>query len=69
MLLLPFFYIRCKRGEFQNICYSSNEFNDYEIGICCLSTKYTELRRKNKDWLAQNNVSEWSYMSVCELAL
>jgi hypothetical protein len=32
---------------------------DYEIGICCLSAKYAALRKKSKDWLAQNqdNVS------------
>jgi hypothetical protein len=37
---------------------------DYKIGICCFSTKHTALRRKSKDWLAQNqdNVSEWSDM-------
>ena len=31
------------------------------IVICCFSTKYTTLRRKSNDWLAQNqnNVSEW----------
>jgi hypothetical protein len=33
---------------------------DYEIGICCFSSKHAALRRKNKDWLSQNqiNVSE-----------
>ena len=32
---------------------------DYKIGICCFSAKHTALRRKSKDWLAQNqdNVS------------
>ena len=40
----------------------SGQTKDYEIGICCFSTKHAALRRKNKDWLAwnQNNVSEWS---------
>ena len=39
---------------------------DYDIGICCFSTKYVALRRKSKDWLARdkNNVSEWSCMST-----
>ena len=42
---------------------------DYKIGICCFSAKHTALRRKSKDWLAQNqnNVSEWSDMSIREL--
>ena len=35
----------------------------YKIGICCFCTKHTALRRKSKDWLAQNqnNVSEWGW--------
>ena len=33
---------------------------DYKIGICCFSAKFVALRRKSKDWLAQNNVFEWS---------
>ena len=39
---------------------------DYNIGICCFSTKHVALRRQIKDWLAryQNNVSEWSDMST-----
>jgi hypothetical protein len=39
---------------------------DYKIGICCFSAKHAALRRKSKDWLAQNqnNVSEWSDMST-----
>jgi hypothetical protein len=39
---------------------------DYKIGICCFSAKQAVLRRKSKDWLAQNrdNVSEWSNMST-----
>jgi hypothetical protein len=39
---------------------------DYEIGICCFSSKHVALRRKIKDWLArnQNNVSEWGDMSI-----
>ena len=41
----------------------------YKIGICCVSAKYTAVRRKSKDWLAQNqaNVSEWSDMSILRL--
>ena len=39
---------------------------DYRIGICWFTPKDAALRRKNKDWLAQNqnNVSEWSDMST-----
>ena len=39
---------------------------DYKIGICRFSAA---LRRKSKDWLAQNqkNVFEWSNMSPCSL--
>ena len=38
----------------------------FKIGICCFSDKYSTLRRKSKDWLTrnQNNVSEWSDMSI-----
>ena len=44
----------------------SGKPKDYKIGICCFSAKHTALRRKSKDWLArnQNNVSEWSDMSI-----
>ena len=39
---------------------------DYEIDICCFSAKHAALRKRSKDWLArnQNNVSEWSDMSI-----
>ena len=39
----------------------SGQIKDYEIGA-----KHAVLRRKSKDWLArnQNNVSEWSDMSI-----
>jgi hypothetical protein len=42
---------------------------DDKIGICCFSAKHAALRRKSKDWLAQNqdNVSEWGNMSICGL--
>ena len=44
----------------------SGQTKDYKIGICCFSTKHTALRSKNKDWFArnQNNMSEWSDMSI-----
>jgi hypothetical protein len=44
----------------------SGQTKDYKIGICCFSAKHTILRRKSKDWLAQNqdNVSEWGDMSI-----
>jgi hypothetical protein len=39
--------------------------NDYKIGICCFSAKYTELRRKSKDWLSRNQNNEnYPWMSV-----
>ena len=43
----------------------TGQTKDYEIGICCFSAKYAALRRKIKDWLAQNqdNLSEWDDMS------
>ena len=44
----------------------SGQTKDYNIGICCFSTKHAVLRRKSKDWLARNqdNVSEWGDMSI-----
>ena len=41
----------------------------YKIGIYCFSAKHAALRRKSKDWLVrnQNNVSEWSDMSIRRL--
>ena len=44
---------------------------NYKIGICCFSTKHTALRSKSKDWLTrnQNNVSEWSDISIRVLLL
>jgi hypothetical protein len=44
----------------------SSQTKDYKIGICCFSTNHATLRSKSKDWLArnQNNVSEWSDMSL-----
>jgi hypothetical protein len=47
----------------------SGQTKDYKIGICCFSSKHAALRSRSKDWLArnQNNVSEWSDMSICGL--
>jgi hypothetical protein len=47
----------------------ADKTKDYAIGICCFSTKHASLRRKSKDWLARNqdNMSEWSDMSIREL--
>ena len=44
----------------------SGQTKDYKIGICCFSAKHAVLRRKCKDWLAQNqnDVLEWSDMST-----
>jgi hypothetical protein len=44
----------------------SGQTKDYGIGICCFSAKLSALRRKSKDWLAQNqnNVTEWNDMST-----
>jgi hypothetical protein len=44
----------------------SGQTKDYKICICCFSAKHAALRRKSKDWSAQNqnNVSEWSDMST-----
>jgi hypothetical protein len=44
----------------------SDQTKDFKIGICYLSTKHTAIRRKSKDWLAQNqnNVLEWGNMSI-----
>ena len=44
----------------------SGQTKDYKIGICCFSAKHAALRSKSKDWLArnQNDVSEWSDMSI-----
>ena len=43
----------------------SGQTKDYNIGICCFSTKRAPLRRKSTEWLAQNqdNVSKWDNMS------
>jgi hypothetical protein len=43
-----------------------SQTKDYKIGICCFSAKHAALRRKSKDWLAQNqdNVSKWGDMFI-----
>ena len=47
----------------------SGQTKDYNNGICCFSANHATLRRKSKDWLARNqdNVSEWSDMSIRRL--
>jgi hypothetical protein len=47
----------------------SGQTKDYKIGICCFSAKHAALRSKRKDGLARNqdNVSEWSDMSIRRL--
>ena len=47
----------------------SVQTKDYEIGICYFSAKHASSRRKSKDGLAryQNNMSEWSDISIREL--
>ena len=44
----------------------SGKTKDYKIGMCCFSANHAALRRKNRDWLTQNqnNVSEWIDMST-----
>ena len=44
----------------------SGQTKDHKIGICCFSTKHAALRRKGKDWLAQNqdNLSKWGDTSL-----
>jgi hypothetical protein len=48
----------------------SGQTKNYKIDICCFSAKHVALRSKSKDWLArnQNNVSEWSDMSVVSVS-
>jgi hypothetical protein len=47
----------------------SGQIKDYTISIFWFSAKYAALRRKNRDWLARNqvNMSEWSDMSTRRL--
>ena len=47
----------------------SCQTKDYDIGMCCFSTKHAALKSKSKDWLARNRnkMSEWSNMSIRSL--
>jgi hypothetical protein len=47
----------------------SGQTKDYKIGICYFSAKHAALRRKSKEWWAQNqdNVSEWGDISIIRL--
>ena len=49
----------------------SDQTKDYKIGFCFFSSKHAALRNKSNDWLDrnQNNVSEWSDMSIRGLLL
>ena len=44
----------------------SGQTKDYEIGICCFSSKHAALRRKSKYELARNhdNMFGWGEMSI-----
>ena len=39
----------------------SSQTKDFNIGICCFSSKDASLRRKSKDWLARNQ-DDTSYL-------
>ena len=50
------------------------QIKDYEIGICCFSTKHTSLKKNCKEWLVRNQdtVSRVGLFADCcfsELAL
>jgi hypothetical protein len=47
----------------------SGQTKDYLIGVYCFSANHASLRRKTKDWLAQNktNVLEWRDMPTSGL--
>ena len=36
----------------------SGETKAYKIGICCFSDRHAEVRRKSKDWLVWNRMTE-----------
>ena len=44
----------------------SGQTKYYTIGICYFSAKHAALKSKSKNWVAlnQNNVSDWSDMSM-----
>jgi hypothetical protein len=45
---------------------TTGQTKDCKIGICLFSAKHAALREKSKNWLDRNqdNVSEWSDMSI-----
>ena len=45
---------------------TSGQTKENTIGICCFSAKHAALRKKDKEWVAQNLdiVSGWSDMST-----
>ena len=47
----------------------SGKTKHYKIGIVCFFVKHASLRSRSKDWLVrnQNNVSEWSEISIRDL--
>jgi hypothetical protein len=50
--------------EFTQFEPRSDQTKDYNISMCCFSTKNAALMSQSNDWLArnQNNVSEWGDM-------
>jgi hypothetical protein len=38
---------------------SVGQTKDYKIGNCCFTDKHAALRRKSKDLMPQDNISEW----------
>ena len=63
MIYLKYCSLYCGKSGFEPW---SGQTKDYENGICFFSGKHAVLRSKRKDWLAwnQDNVSEWSDMSI-----
>jgi len=58
--------VLCSSAEDRGFELLSDKPKDCAIGICCFSAEDETLRGKGKDWLARNqdNVSEWSDMSI-----
>ena len=59
----PHDFLPPRSDEFQKLWdwvfdHRSGQTKDYEIGISCFSAKHAALRRKSKDWLARNLLSE-----------
>ena len=44
----------------------SGQTKEHKIGICCFSAKHAALKKKSKDWMAQDhdNVSKWGDTST-----